>query len=350
MNKTVKILAVLLAAQLLLAAGIGLSDRGVTATNEPVALVSFDAEKIDRITLEGPEDAKVTLERNGSDWVLPDLGEFPANSNKVKQLFERLKALRSGTPIATSGGARERFKVSDEQFERRITLSEDDDTVARLFLGSSPGMRLIHARNEASDAIHAVKMAVYDVPVKASDWEDKSVLTLPKTQITAINVNGLHLQRSSLIADSDKATEDSSQSPTWQADGLGEGQQLKASAADKLAGLLADLQFEKVLGREAKDEYGLTEPVLELSLSRDGETLRYRAGKAKDTEEYTLKVSSRPEYFRLASYKAKPLIESANLEKLIEAISAAAGEAESAGDVEEDMPAPDANGEGAASE
>lgn len=319
MNKTIKILAVLLAAQLLLAVGVGLSDRGVTATNEPVALVSFDTEKIDRISLDGPENAKVTLSKNDGDWVLPDLGEFPANNNKVKQLFERLEALRSNTPIATSAGAQERFKVSDEQFERRITLSEGDDAVARLYLGSSPGIRLIHARNEASDAIHAVKMAAYDVPVITSDWEDKSVLTLPKTRITAIKVNGLHLQHSSQVADSDKANEDSSQSPTWQAYGLAEGKQLKTSAVDKLVGLLADLRFEKVMGHEIKDEYGLEEPVLELSLTPDGgERMTYRVGKAKDKEEYTLKLSTRPEYFRLASYKTKPLIEAASLEELTE--------------------------------
>ena len=58
MNKTIKILTVLLAAQLLLAVGVGLTDRGITVTNEPVALVSFDTEKIDRITLDGPEDAR----------------------------------------------------------------------------------------------------------------------------------------------------------------------------------------------------------------------------------------------------------------------------------------------------
>ena len=157
------------------------------------------------------------------------------------------------------------------------------------------------------------------MPVKTSDWEDKSILTLPKTRITAIKVNGLHLQRNTLAADSDKANDDSSQSPTWQAYGLAEGKQLETSAVDKLAGLLADLRFEKVMGHEIKDEYGLEEPVLELSLTpRGGERVTYRVGKAKDREEYTLKLSTRPEYFRLVSYKTKPLIEAASLEELTE--------------------------------
>ena len=323
MNKTVKILAILLTAQLLLAVGIGLSDRGVSAGNEPVALVSFDAEKIDRITLEGPENAKVALAKSDNNWVLPDSADFPVNSDKVTQLFERLKALRSGTPVATSNGARERFKVSDEAFERRISLSSGDE-LARLYLGSSPGMRLIHARNEADEAIHAVKMAAYDVPIKQSDWEDKSVLTLSKSTIAAIEVNGLALERSLSETGRDNATDESSPQPVWQAVGLEEGKTLGTEAVDKLAGLLADLRFDRVLGREANEEYGLNDPVLTLKLSQKaGESLTYQLGKTKDKEEYTLKVSNRPEYFRLASYKAKPLIEAANLEKLTETIAEA---------------------------
>ncbi|MEW7980560.1 MAG: DUF4340 domain-containing protein [Candidatus Sedimenticola endophacoides] len=346
MNKTVKILAILLAAQLLLAVGIGLGNRGVSSSNEPVALVSFDSGKIDRITLEGPDDANVTLEKKGGAWVLPDMADFPVNSEKVKQLFERLGALRSGTPVATSGSARKRFKVSDEQFERRITLSASDNAVARLYLGSSPGMRLIHARNETSDAIHAVKMAVYDVPVKPSDWEDKSVLTFPNTDITAIEVNGLRFERSDPASDGDSKANDAGAPPAWRTKGLAGGKRLNQEAADKLVGSLADLRFDRVLGQEAKDEYGMENPVLEVLVSlKEGDPLTYRLGKDKEKEEYTLKVSNRPEYFRLASYKAKPLVESANREKLTE-MSAEAGEEESVSDTDEKVTAPDAGAEG----
>lgn len=322
MNKTVKILAIMLAAQLLLAVGTGLSDRGVSSGSEPVALVSFDADKIDRITLEGPENAKVALAKRDGNWVLPDSADFPVNNDKVKQLFERLEALRSGTPVATSSGARERFKVSDEAFERRITLSSGNETLARLYLGSSPSMRLIHARNEADDAIQAVKMAAYDVPIKHSDWEDKAVLTLSKSTIAAIEVNGLRIERSVSETGQDNTTDESSPQPAWQAAGLEEGITLNTEAVDKLAGLLADLRFDRVLGREANEEYGLDNPVLAVTLAQKaGETLTYQLGKTNDEEEHTLKVSNRSEYFRLASYKAKPLIEAASLEKLTETIA-----------------------------
>ncbi|HEY9135519.1 MAG TPA: hypothetical protein VIM85_06975 [Pseudomonadales bacterium] len=81
--------------------------------------------------------------------------------------------------------------------------------------------------------------------------------------------------------------------------------------------MLADLRFDHVLGREANKEYGLDNPVLAVALAQKaGETLPYQLGKTSDREAYTLKVSNRSKYFRLASYKAKPLIEAASLEKL----------------------------------
>ncbi|WP_031432552.1 hypothetical protein [Methylomarinum vadi] len=90
--------------------------------------------------------------------------------------------------------------------------------------------------------------------------------------------------------------------------------------------------------------------MLELALTRNGgETLTYRVSKAKDKEEYTLKVSSRPEYFRLTSYQAKPLIESASLKTVTETI-AGVGEQESVSNTDKKVTVPDTSGEGTASE
>ncbi len=44
--------------------------------------------------------------------------------------------------------------------------------------------------------------------------------------------------------------------------------------------------------------------------------MEYRIGKAADKEEYTLKSSQRPEYFRLPAYATKPLIAAAQRDTL----------------------------------
>lgn len=318
MKKTIQWLAVLLGAQLLLALTLGLSGTALTRTKGADApLLAFDKAAIDRITLEGPDQTKVVLAKKAGHWQLPEADGFPADDTRVAQLLDRLAGLKGGDVVAASSSAHTRFKVSDEAFERRITLAKDDASQAILYLGTSPALRRLHARSKGEDDVHIVELAVFDVPVKAADWQDKTLLTIPQAEITAIDLDGLRLERGA--SDDTEQGEDTQ----WTASPLSDGKRLKADAAAKLARLLAELRFEKVLGKEDKPEYGLDKAALRLALTRKGrKAIEYRLGKATDKEEYTLKVSSRPEYFRLASWTGKNLLSAAQREALLEAVPA----------------------------
>lgn len=313
MKKTIQWLAVLLGTQLLLALGLGLSGSTLThskGTDAP--LLAFDKAVIDRITLEGPDQAKVVLAKKEGRWQLPESGDFPAEDTRVAQLLDRLAGLAGGDMVTATRSAHARFKVSDEAFERRITLAKGDAVQASLYLGTSPALRRLHARRQGEDAVHIVELAIFDVPVKTADWQDKALLTVPQAEIAAIDLDGLRIERGS----GDGANKDAQ----WTANPLPAGKRLKADAAARLARLLAELRFDAVLGKEAKPEYGLNAPALRLSLTRKGAApVEYRLGKAANKEEYTLKVSSRPEHFRLPSWTAKELLDAARREALLEA-------------------------------
>jgi hypothetical protein len=187
-------------------------------------------------------------------------------------------------------------------------------------------MRRIHARADGEDAIHSVELAAYDVPAKASDWEDKALLAFPKAEVRTIEVAGLQIRKQD-PAPADKAPQaaDAKESgkdaaaPTWVAEGLDSGERLAAESVDKLAGLVADLRFVDVRGREVKPEYGLANPALTLALSRSGgEPVTYRLGKAAESEDYTLQVSSRPELFHLGASSAKALLDAARRDALVQ--------------------------------
>lgn len=298
MQKTLRLLAVLLGVQLLMALALSQSGPGLATANDREPLIQLASERINRITLEGPDDARLTLAREADNWQLPELENFPADSQRVKRLIEQLTTLRPGLTVASSGGARERFKVSEERFERRITLADGDETLATLYLGSSPGRNRIHARLADQDEIRTLELAAYEVPVSRSDWEDKTVLQLPEEQISSIQLDGLKLER---------------QASDWRANDLKEGEVLDTEAADKLARQLANLRIGQVLGQTPQPEYGLEEPALDLTLTRqDGTQVTYRLGKQSDQDSYTLKVSNRPEYFSIPSFTASSLIEVAS--------------------------------------
>jgi Domain of unknown function (DUF4340) len=316
MERNIRVLAVLLVAQVLLAAGLWIGSTGLSAKGGSAPLLALKGKTVDRLTFEAPEQAKLTLTNTDGVWRLPEHDNFPADGHKVEQLLARLKDLKQGTPIATSKSAEERFKVSDKHFERRITLAGGSTTFATLYLGTSVGVREIHAREARDKAVHAVKLAMYELPVTPEAWEDKTALQIPKDKIAAIEFDGMHLQRVPKTgrASTDKAAKNDAAkppAPAWQV--AGSTQTLKPEAADKLAGLLANLRFDAVLGKKDQPTFGLNRPKLVLTLTREnGQTVRYQIGEMTDKkEEYVLKVSNRDDYFRLPSYIAEPLVKAA---------------------------------------
>ncbi len=326
MPKRIRWLGTLLAVQLLMAGGFNLSTLWPLTQPGAAPLVVVSQDHINRLVLEGPDHSKVTLEKEGANWTLPDLGQFPADSNRVNSVLEKITSSKTSPPVAITAWAKTRFKVDDEAFERRITLAENDKPLATLYVGSSPGLRRSYVRVGGNDAIFALELAAYDVPVQLADWEDKTVLRLEMNDITALEIAGLRIEQAAQPASSPSSMQKDNQPrpavtpPTWEVKGLEAGRhlELKSDAVDKLARVLADLSFEKVLGRDLSPEYGLEKPLLKIMLSRKiGDTLTYLLGKNPKNDDYTLKVSSRPEYFRLPSYRATALLEAADRKQLL---------------------------------
>lgn len=314
MEKKIRLLAVVLGAQVLLALVLWTGAGNLSAKTDNSPLLTLNGSTIDRVTIDGPDRTKVTIAKAQGVWKLPDRDDFPADNGKVERLLTRLKGFKQGAPVANSEEARRRFKVSDKKFERRITLAEGTKTLATLFVGTPAGHES-HVREADDKTVHLVQFNPYDAPAKAVDWEDKTVLQIPKDEIVAIEANGMELERAPKADDvkstkPDKATAATS-TPVWQAGGSTSGT-LKADAADKLAKMLAELRIGSVLGKDDQAGYGLKTPKLTLSVTRkSGERLTYRVGKMPNKEDYVLKVSGRDEYFELPTYTAEPLIQAA---------------------------------------
>jgi hypothetical protein len=338
MEKTIRVLAIVLVAQLLLAVGMSLTGPNLAAAHPDTPLFTLGDKPVDHLTIEGPEGARVVLVKQDKGWVLPDSGGFPADQAQVDNLISRLEGLKRGLPVATTSGALTRFKVSDDSYERRVLLAHGDDTLATLYLGNSPGMHQVHARTGKDDAVYAVDFAVYETPDKASDWENKAILQFPEDTLENIDVAGLTLHRAPAPAvdkGADKSGGTSAGKPaaaaSWQLDVAGQGEIANPAGVQDLAGKLAQLRIGAVLGTEAKPEYGLDKPALTLSVTRTGgEKLEYRLGPTGKEGYAVLKSSARPEYFRIPSYTADALIKAAGRTQLVQATPAPATAANAA--------------------
>jgi hypothetical protein len=212
----IPLLLALLGAQLLLVALVLL---GTSGDEEARPFLALDAEKITRITVSGAEGAAVELIRAESGWTLGD--GLPADADKVQGVIDKLTQGQATWPVATSADSRERFEVTAESHQRRVSFAAGDEVLAEVYLGTSPGFRQVHARVEGDDDVYSIDFAVHELPVDDGDWLDRSLFRAEAvTQVTLSD--GSVLRRTAdpagdvADADADQAPEPG---PRWLLDG-----------------------------------------------------------------------------------------------------------------------------------
>jgi len=305
MNKTIRVLAVLAVAQLILMTVIWSGESDLINQGENNILLAFNKAEIDHVLIKDGEN-EVNLTNNAGKWQTGD--DFPADQNKVDKLLSTLETLKVGLPVTTSRGALQRFKVDVDDYERYVQLQKDGNTVAELYLGAGAGARQSHVRNGEQDTIYTVAIGSYDAPSKKEDWQDKSILELDNKNVKGIELAGLKLQLNNTTDNKDVAIQ-------WEAKSLAEDKLVNQNAINESLPKLLALSIDNVLGKEIKPEYGLETPLLEIKLVFTGGERQYQFGKLKDEDSYVLKVSDRDEYFKIASFIGKPVIEEISSEK-----------------------------------
>ncbi len=301
MSKTLKILAALAAAQLILVAMLWMRGGELGGPAPGVALLAFEPDAIDHIVI-ADGDQQVTLERKDGAWRTGD--GFPADRHKIQRLLDKLAALKAALPVATSKDALARFKLTDDDFERKIALGSSGNDIATLYLGNGAGARKTHARRGDDSRVFPIALGAYDAPAKTDDWQDKTLLQLKKADIQRLEADGLTLTRD------DTAKSGPEQLSIWKSEQpLPTGKIVNQKTVNALLGKLASLRFEQVLGKENLPEYHLDKPDFTLSVGHKNGQRVYRFGKRDKLDLWVLKVSDREEYFQLPGYSVDPIKE-----------------------------------------
>lgn len=170
MNRSIKLLSVVLLIQLVLVALVWSGASG-PVQGKSTALVA-DPDQISRITLDDPEEGELTLIHADAGWRLSASGDEedsqtdsaePADEARVAALLGRLRALRTDYPVAHTAQARERFKVAKDDYRRKLLLTRANGDSTTLLVGTSPVMGESHLRLEGDDNILPGRVA----PVRA---------------------------------------------------------------------------------------------------------------------------------------------------------------------------------------
>ena len=247
----------------------------------PEPFLEFDAATVDSLSV-ADADGGVALSKSGDAWQLPD--GIPADASKVAEVLAKLADGDAGWPVASSASTAERFEVTEQNHQRRLILQSGDETIADLYLGTSPGYRKTHARREGDDDVYAITFSNYEAGAKPGDWLDKTLLRAKGSVASIRRADGFVL--------------DKGDDGTWQAEG---GIVLDQGKATTFAGRFTGLT---VLGIAEADALG--EPAATFTLEDDDGAFTFNLYQPQE-DDYAATSDRVPGVYEISSYVAEQM-------------------------------------------
>lgn len=243
---------------------------------------------IDTITIEDKDHNRLTLVKNNNAWLIPEYKNLPAEEKKVKQLLSQLKASQFRAPIATTLQSQERFGVTENNFERKISLSANSQSLLDLFVGEQVGIKKSFVREIKDNNIFEVSLAHHELAANPQDWFMKDILQ-PK------GMNKIQGENFSLVL-KDKE---------WQLELPDNSDENIKINQENIDAIVTQFQYLKLLGLASQtDISSLKQPSKKIEVVADDHVITYEFFNA--SERSILKSSLNENYF----YVSKPFAES----------------------------------------
>lgn len=185
-------LTILFIAQVLLILGIFAYQQNSRVQVDAQPLLAIKSADIDRMVIQDANN-KVTLQKTGSQWQLPDLRQLPVDKQKLDEILQKLDGTKLTWPVTTTASSHERFEVAGSKFQRRIELFQGDTKKADLWLGSTPGFKKIHLRREGEDQVYAVELTAFEFATASNDWLQSDLLAVK--DVNSIKAADYELQK-----------------------------------------------------------------------------------------------------------------------------------------------------------
>ncbi len=252
-------------------------------------LLAIDNKKLEQLRIIDGQGNHILLQRNEGDWVLPEYFNFPATEASLQALVKKLSAIKADWPVATTTAALKRFKLAEDNYERKLNFYQNGQLIETLYIGSSPGFRKVHVRKQADTNIYTAELSVFDAPVAAQDWFDYEALKIDVDKISAIDLEGF------LLTLGDKG---------WHSDSLTEKERIDTHTLRDWLTQLAALRFDDIAGLKAPTEEGRQI----LSLSLKDKDITFTVFENAQRAAVIVKRNDFPFYMRLSLAQAAPLL------------------------------------------
>ena len=255
MNRLNKILAFILALQIVLLAARALWPESESRASGEALLANFDTAAVAQLRITDAGGKQLVLKKDGDNWVLPDYGNYPALPTRVSLLLDKIKGLRTDRLITRSTTSHRRLRVSSDEFERLIEI-ESGESTHKLYLGKSGGGSTLHVRLDDQPQVYLVSgLAVSDAGVAVSSWINTLYFSVPSDQVIS-----LRLQNANGTFEFTKSGD------TWSMAGLAEGETLNQQALTTLLSQVTSLYMSTPIGKEELADFGLDAPQATITL------------------------------------------------------------------------------------
>lgn len=202
MKRAIIPLLAILALQTLLLIQQRDTDHSIGAGTAGPPLAGFKPEQVTEIRIDDELENQAVLHRAGDNWTLPRLGHAPADAERVNALLETLSTPNHGWPVADTATARQRLQVADYYFKRRLTFYALGLVADKIYLGSAPAFKRVHARNGAQEAIYSISFNEFEAPARDDAWLDRHLLQVRTPTAIVADAYSLHWQDGSWISGS----------------------------------------------------------------------------------------------------------------------------------------------------
>lgn len=284
MNKTVKVLTGVLAAQLALAGLIYFKQSSSGDVTKP--LLGLTSDDFDRVVISEPNKPAVQLSKKDGKWILPDRWNFPVSPIKWSAAMDSLLALKKTWPVGDTAAARKRCKVTEDLFEKKVVFEKGGKEKQVLYLGTSPEYRKVHFRPADLDGVYLAEFGYHDLAMNPADWEDKTFLSLDRNALFNIETPSVQVVN---------------KENGFQVDHLKTGETSKTTEVDAFVSQVVNLSYIDAVGPEVLPEYGLDKPDFLMTVrTKDGQTYKYNFGKSKTGDDYYLQTSRTPILFKVS--------------------------------------------------
>lgn len=160
-------------------------------TERKISFFGVDSVNIGSIEIFNDKDTLRLVKEDGK-WAMAYPVSFPANQNKVRDLFAKaLRVQTSSIPVSELESSFPTYNVTDSLGTKVMIYDHEGKELVSAIIGKSSNYNFSHGRRENDNKVYQLQENIsYVINPTSSIWRRKEIIELAEDEITAIRVAG----------------------------------------------------------------------------------------------------------------------------------------------------------------